>query len=264
MTKTFYFLNGMPRSGSTLLANILNQNPKFWATPTSGLCPLLLQTNAAWNGISELRASAMPQEKISTLRGMLVGYHSNIDRQVVFNKSRGWVCAFELLENILEHPPKIIITYRDIPSILASCEKLFRRELANPASTAQFAQNMETLEGRLAHWTAADQLVGGAYNRIRDCVARGHRQHMHFVNFDELSSKPENTLGELYAFLGETYFVHDFNNIEQSTHEKDSEHGFVDLHTIRQELKPVKKDYREILGDAVRPYLGINYDFIGQ
>jgi sulfotransferase len=262
MQKTFYFLNGMPRSGSTLLANMLNQNPRFWATPTSGLCPLLLQTNATWNGISELRASATSLDKTHTLRGMLDQFHSSC-REVVIDKSRGWVCAFELLENILGHKPKIIVTYRDIPSILSSCEKLFRRELANPASTAQFARNMETLEGRLAHWTSADQLVGGAYNRIRDCVARGHREHIHFVDFDDLTTAPCETMQAIYDFLGEPWYPeHKFNNVEQTTSERDSEHGFVDLHTIRPDIKPMRKDYREILGDAIRPYLNISYEFI--
>ena len=271
---TFYFLNGMPRSGSTLLANMLNQNPRFWATPTSGLCPLLLQTNAAWNNISELRASATVDTKLDTLRGMAYGYHRKhhvrrdgdkdyVQDISIIDKSRGWVCAFELLEQILGQKPKIIVTYRDIPSILASCEKLFRRELANPASTARWGADMETVEGRLQHWTASDQLVGGAYNRIRDCVMRGHRQHMHFVHFDDLTSSPCLTLQGVYEFLGEDLYTgHDFSKVEQTTSERDSEHGFVDLHTIRPDVKPMRKDYRDILGDAVKPYLGISYDFI--
>lgn len=263
MTKKFYFINGMPRSGSTLIANILNQNPKFWATPTSGLCPLLLQTNHIWNSIAELRASAKPADKITTMAGMMEGFHNAMTRPVLFDKSRGWVCAFELAESVLAEKPKIIVTYRDIPSILASCEKLFRRELADPASTARWGQNMETLEGRLAFWTASDQLVGGAYNRIRDCVLRGHRESLHFVNFDDLSSNPTATMQRVYEFLGEEWYAgHDFDNVEQTTHEKDSEHGFVDLHTIRQKIQPVKKDYRDVLGAAVKPYLGFAYDFI--
>lgn len=262
MAKTFHFINGMPRSGSTLLANILNQNPRFRATPTSGLCPLILQVNNVWNNISEIRASATAQNKIDTLRSMVEGFHSDIEQPVVFSKSRGWVCAFELLENVLGYKPGIIVTYRDIPSILSSCEKLFRRELASPGSVAQWGASMETIEGRLAFWTAADQLVGGAYNRIRDCVARGHRDNMHFVNFDNLTSSPAETVKSLYKFLGESEFKHDFVNVEQTTHEKDSEHGFVDLHTIRPAVAQVKKDYREILGDAVRPYMNFSYDFI--
>lgn len=260
--KVFHFVSGIPRSGSTLLCNILAQNPRFFATPTSGLCPLLFSLQHAWSDISELQASSSTAQKIAALTGLMEGFHSSVSQPVVLDKSRGWVAAFELLENILGHKPKILVTYRDIPSVLSSCEKLFRRELANPASTAKFAQNMEKIEGRLEHWSDGTQLIGGNFNRIRDCVARGHRASMHFIHFDNLTSRPKETMQAAYAFLGEEYFPHDFENVEQATHEKDEAHGFVDLHTIRAAVRPVKKDYREILGDAVKPYLNVNFNFI--
>lgn len=253
----------MPRSGSTLLANILNQNPRFWATPTSGLCPLMMNLNHAWNNISELRASAYPEDKLKALRGLMDGFHSRISRPVVLDKSRGWVSNFELLQNVLGTAPKMLVTYRDIPSILSSCEKLFRRETSSPNAVSSVGQEMMTIEGRLAHWTDGAELVGGAYNRIRDCVVRGNRAGLHFVNFDDLVSSPERVLQGVYSFLGEEYFAgHDFARVVQSTHENDAEHGFVDLHTIRPEVAPVRKDFREVLGAAVNPYLQFQYDFI--
>lgn len=251
----------MPRSGSTLLCQILNQNPHFWATPTSGLCPLLLRINHIWPDIPELRASSNPHEKLGLIRGMLHGFHTT-ERPVVLSKSRGWVACVEMLRNALGVEPKLLVTIRDLPSILASCEKLFRAELKSPESVARWGANMETIEGRLAYWTAADQMVGGQYNRIRDCVMRGNRRNMHFIDFDDLCAKPEQTMAEVYAFLGEEPFGHDFNNVEQSTHERDQEHGFVDLHTIRPKIEQAPKDYKQILGDAFKPYVGFSYDFI--
>jgi len=35
------FQSSLPRSGSTLLSNIVGQNPEFHVTPTSGLLDLL-------------------------------------------------------------------------------------------------------------------------------------------------------------------------------------------------------------------------------
>lgn len=259
--KIIHFISGMPRSGSTLLCNILNQNPRFWATPTSGLCPLMLRVNFIWQEIAELKASSTPQEKMGLLQGMLNGFHTT-DRPVVFSKSRGWVAALELLRNAMGSEPKILVTIRDIPSILSSCEKLFRKELKSPESVARWGQNMETIEGRLQFWSASDQMVGGQYNRIRDCVMRGNRRNLHFIDFDDLCQEPECTLKKVYEFLGEEPFTHDLQNVEQTTHEKDEEHGFVDLHTIRQKIEPVKKDYRTVLGNAVKPYIGFTYDFI--
>lgn len=262
MTKTFHCLNGMPRSGSTLLANILNQNPRFRATPTSGLAPLLLQVNQIWNDAPELKASASAADKLNTLRGLAEGFHKAVEQPIIFDKSRAWACAYELLESILGYAPKVIVTYRDIVSILSSCEKLFRKELKSPNSVAKWGQNMETRAGRLAFWSEGSQLVGGSYNRIKDCVARGHRKSLHFVHFDNLTTRPKETMQALYAFLGEEYFPHDFENVEQTTHEKDEAHGFLDLHTIRSAVRPVKKDFASVLGSDAEPYLGVNFDFI--
>lgn len=122
---------------------------------------------------------------------------------------------------------------------------------------------METRAGRLAFWSDGAQLVGGSYNRIKDCVARGHKKHLHFVNFDKLTNTPKEALQGLYNFLGEPYFEgHDFENVAQSTHEKDEAHGFVDLHTIRSAVRPVKKDFLKILEEDSKPYLNVNFDFI--
>jgi len=259
--RTFHFVSGMPRSGSTLLCNILNQNPRFWATPTSGLCPMLLRVNHIWQEIPELKASSTPAEKLGLMRGMIHGFHTT-DRPTVISKSRGWVAALELVRNALGTEPKVLVTIRDIPSILSSCEKLFRKELKSPESPARWGQNMETIEGRLAFWTAGDQLVGGQYNRIRDCVTRGNRRNLHFVDFDDLCADPKAVTDKVYAFLGEEPFEHNFAQVDQTTHEKDDEHGFTDLHTIRPKIEPLKKDFRQILGDAVKPYIGYSYDFI--
>ena len=37
-----FFQSSLPRAGSTLLQNILGQNPEFYVTPTSGVLELFL------------------------------------------------------------------------------------------------------------------------------------------------------------------------------------------------------------------------------
>ena len=41
MSPRIAFQSSLPRSGSTLLSNIVGQNPEFHVTPTSGLLDLL-------------------------------------------------------------------------------------------------------------------------------------------------------------------------------------------------------------------------------
>ena len=39
--KKIFFQSSLPRAGSTLLQNILGQNPDFYVTPTSGVLELV-------------------------------------------------------------------------------------------------------------------------------------------------------------------------------------------------------------------------------
>jgi sulfotransferase len=47
--KRIYFLAGLPRSGFTLLANILAQHPQIYVTPTSGVVDMLVQVRNGWD-----------------------------------------------------------------------------------------------------------------------------------------------------------------------------------------------------------------------
>ena len=38
---TYYFMAGLPRSGSTLLSALLNQNPDIHSEPSSPLCGMM-------------------------------------------------------------------------------------------------------------------------------------------------------------------------------------------------------------------------------
>jgi sulfotransferase len=97
---------------------------------------------------------------------------------------------------------------------------------------------------------AHDQVVGLAYSRLRDVIQRGLSDRLHIVEFDDLTNRPQETLEAIYSFLELDSFPHDFENVDQYTHEDDSVHG-MDLHTIRKSVKLVKDDSLEILGEEV-------------
>jgi len=132
-----YLVNGMPRSGSTLLCNILAQNPKFHSTGTSALVEILYQNHMFWKQNPVINASEKTETLNTILKNIIHAYNSTTNRPVIFNKSRGWATQIELLENILEKPVKIISTIRKVSCILSSLEKLYRKELK------QFDRNIQ-------------------------------------------------------------------------------------------------------------------------
>lgn len=259
--KKFYFIAGLPRSGSTLLCNILNQNPRFHATPTSGVLPLLLTIRNNWNKISAFAAVRNEPAKLRVLQSVLHSFYADIERPVVFDKNRAWSSHFEMLETILGYKPKMLITVRDVRDVLASFEKLWRKE-SRTGQTPQekaFPQEFKTITGRCDVMMKSSQPVGDAYNRMKDSFLRGHKDHMHIIEFEKLTTQPKQVMRDVYEFLGEPYFQHNFDEVEQTTKEDDYFHGFTDLHTIRKEVRPVKSDWKTILGPFAEPFGKFNF-----
>lgn len=259
--KTFHFIAGLPRSGSTLLCNILNQNPRFHATPTSGVISLLLNIRNNWNKIAAFAAARNEPAKLRIMRSILHSFYSDIDKPVIFDKNRGWSSHFEMLDTIQGHNVKMLVTVRDVRDVLASFEKLWRKE-SRTGQTPQeksHPEEFKTIVGRCQVLMKSNQPVGDSYNRMKDSFLRGYKDRMHIIEFEKLTSNPEKTMRSVYEFLGEEYFDHDFQNVEQTTHEDDYFHGFSDLHTIRKEVLPVESDWRKILGPFAEDYGKFNF-----
>lgn len=260
--KTIHFIAGLPRAGSTLLCNILNQNPRFHATSTSGILEIILAIRNQWENVTELRASPNKLGKDAVVRGILHNYYSIVDKPVVFDKSRAWCAFIELAEHILERKCKILIPVRTITEILASFEKLWRKQ----AHEWQFPQEKvhmfewQTVEGRANVWMRNDQPVGIAYNRIRDALSRGFHDRLLFIEFDHLTNHPQETMKAVYTFLEEDRFPHDFEHVEQTTSENDDIHGIPGLHIIRPKVEPVHVDAKSIIGeDAFNKYTNAEF-----
>jgi sulfotransferase len=105
------------------------------------------------------------------------------------------------------------------------------------------------MEGRADVWMRSDQPVGIAYNRIRDAISRGYSDRLHFVEFEDLVSKPKETMQAMYEFLEYEYFDHDFNYVEQVTQENDDIHGIPGLHVIRNKVEPLPAYGSKLIGE---------------
>lgn len=256
--KSIHFIGGMPRAGSTLLANILAQNPRFHVTPTSGLIDALLELRNKFNQLPDFKAAPNEAGMMASVRGALYGFFDPIDRPVCFDRNRAWLSELEMAEVLLEQPAKVIVCVRDIPEILASLEKLWRDNKAFRRIQQQEMHVVEfqSLEGRCNIWLQPAHIVGLSYIRITDALTRGFRDRMHFIHFDLLTRNPAAALQGIYRFLGETPFQHDFENVEQVTSENDLFHGIDGLHDIRSAVRPVPSRAKEVIGGLVEKFKG--------
>jgi sulfotransferase len=257
--KQTFFLAGLPRSGSTLLLNILGQNPGVHVTPTSGILDILVNTRNRWN--KNVAFKAIPwEESERTLcqvqRHIMQGYFEHIEKPVCIDKNRGWLEFLEMASVVVggQENVKVIVTVRDLRDVCASFEKLYRKTAATgqiPQEQADTRLKMKTAVGRLQIFISDGQPVGRAFNAVRDAVTRGWRKQMMFVEFGALTRQPKKTLDAVYSFLDLPAHEHDFDNVEQITHEDDSAHGFKDLHTIRRKVEPMEPQWSSVYDGTV-------------
>ncbi len=124
--KNIYFLSGLPRSGSTVLAAILSQNPSIHATSTSNLLDTLVGTLRAWADSLTTKAQTdqkKEEEKIQhVLNNICKTQYHDIDKPIILDKARGWAddTNMRTMSKVLGHKPKIIATVRNVEDCAAS------------------------------------------------------------------------------------------------------------------------------------------------
>ena len=92
--KKVFYNSSLPRAGSTLIQNILGQNPDIHTTPTSGVFEILAACRTIYTDSLEFKAQDSTQMETgfkSLLKNDLYGFHEPLtDKPYVMDKCRGW------------------------------------------------------------------------------------------------------------------------------------------------------------------------------
>jgi sulfotransferase len=263
MDKPLHFICGLPRSGATLLCNILAQNPRFHCTSPAGILDVMFLVRRQWNETAEFLATPNEAGKERVLKSLLENYYAagGITRPVLFDKSRAWLGMIEMAERLLDRPVKILVPVRDVRDVLASFENIWRRsqQMRELTEKSVTDSSWETAEGRCEIWIRGDQPVGLCYNRIKDALARGYRDRIHFVEYEELTRNPGQTLADISAFLGEPRFDYDFNEVVQVTSDFDEMYPIQGLPSIRPKVESTQPRWPFVLGPWADKYASNNH-----
>lgn len=263
----------MPRSCSTLLQNIFAQNPDFYATPTDGVIELLAGAREKFTNSSEFKAvidqDLFLQAWRNFCKGGLESYCNTLtDKPNIVLKSRGWKGNTKWVENFLGEKPKIFCMVRDLKGIISSFEKLHRK---NPDKTSQWLIEHEvrgTTVFKRVDMYLKNIPVNISLDRIQELIELGLDGSVLFIRAEDLTTRPQEIMNGVYDIIGVEQYQHNFNNIEQLTEENDVIHALDnDLHTIKNKVEPIIKDYKEILGEDICKMIDTEYkwyqDFFG-
>lgn len=254
MDKNIYFQSSLPRSGSTLLQNVMGQNPEFYVTPTSGVIELLYAARGQFSTAIEFKAqdnNEMTKGFKSFCKNGLQGFYSGItDKPYVMDKSRGWGVHYPFLESFIDKP-KVICMVRDLRDVYCSMEKNFRKNPEKSSGIVNWNTGQCTTVAKRVDYWADNVPVGLAITRLKEMIDRGIAENILFVRFEDFTRYPKQEVKRIYDFLDLPEYEHDFTNVLQITQEDDDVHGTEGLHDIRKEIKPVPHNYNEILGPEI-------------
>jgi sulfotransferase len=230
-----HFISGLPRSGSTLLAALLRQNPRFQAGmsgPLAGLFGALLSEMSARNEYSIFIDDAK-RERI--LHGLFDNFYADCPAEVIFDTNRGW-CAWMPAIARLFPEAKVIACVRELPWVIDSIERLVQRNVFSPSSIFNYSSG-GTVYTRANGVAGADGMVGGPYDALKQACYGAQKDRLLLVQYETLTTDPAKTMHAIYAFINEPAFEHDFDHVDYDVTEFDQRAGTPGLHTVRRTVQ---------------------------
>ena len=251
--KTYYFLSGIARSGSTLLGSILNQNPEFYVSPTSPLLDLYCLTEESIRKLTNQYTFDLETISPNIHKSLHTSFYSNIDKPYIFDKHRGWPRNINTIKQIITPNPKVICTYRPIAENIVSFLKLVNKDPDNFVDKDLRQNKIEINTKNRALWIWNHYSSDPFYSMMHGL--QNNRKDILVINYHDLTSNPRKELGRIYDFLEIPFYEHhDFENIYNTCAENDSNWGMKDLHTIRTSLQKTSDDPLEVLGKELFEY----------
>ena len=266
-SKTFFYLAGLPRTGSTVLGEILNQNENIHVSPASPMSEIISEILAKWrtNEIT-LKAYKHPDQLPNVWRGVREGMYRHRDEQVIIDKSWAWHMKdpIDSARDILGEEMKVICTVDNIADCLASFVMLVR---SNPDYNSfidvALQQNHKPLTDENRCQALMDPRVptsvGWCYNNLKQTWQSKNRKNLLLIERTDLITKPAEVLDRIYTFLDRKELqtwgdnqTHFFDGIEKEITENDAgAYGIPNLHTLGPKLRDREWKAKDVLGNQL-------------
>ena len=200
----------LPRSGNTLFASIMNQNPKVACTANSITLEimkdlfLLKQTDVFKNYPDH-------QSLDNVMNSVYDNYYKDWPQDYIIDRNPwGFPINLKFLKRVQDEI-KIIVLVRDVSEILASFIKWSERE------STSFVNQYEakTIEEK------CDMLMNQKGQIVKELIGIKHlldhqpKEMYHIVEYNDLCDNPKQTIEGIYDFLGIYRFNHRYNNLDQ-------------------------------------------------
>lgn len=247
-------MSGLPRSGSTLLTALLNQNPNIHASTNSPVLDTIHYTEEYLLYNSEqYKATPNPEGAHKVLSSIPHNYYFNTSQNIIIDKSRGWVNQIQHIKDYITPEPKIICPVRSIDDILSSFLNLiYQSKTTSFIDEVLIRNNIEiSNDNRCDYLMSPQGIIGQSYNALLECYRKGDEHHLLIVEYDNLVKNPQIELNRIYQFLNLPYYTHNFENIVSKIDENDDVYKLDNMHKVRNKLEKIHRDNTKYLSSSI-------------
>jgi sulfotransferase len=243
-----HFISGLPRSGSTLLAALLRQNPRFHASIMSPVGEIFNATLRAMSAKNEAAVFIDSATRWRVLRGIFDNYYKiegNASVWSIFDTNRGWTTKLPALVELFPDC-RMICMVRNPAWVLDSVERLIKSNPFDLSGIFNFDPG-GTVYTRAEQLSKMDGMIGFAYGGLREAVYGPHADRLLLVRYESLVEHPNAMMGHIYEFIDEEPIKHDFNHIAPlpGIEEFDARLGTPGLHKVLS--KVIRPDHPTVL-----------------
>ena len=265
--KTFFYLAGLPRTGSTVLGEILNQNEKLHVSPASPLSELVSEVLAKWRtNTVTIKAYHHPDQLPNVWRGLRQGLYQHRPEPYIIDKSWAWHMndAIDSTRRYLGEEMKVICTVDDIADCVAS---FIMRIRANPDYLSYIDDYLRQQRLELNDANRCTALmdpnigtsVGWCYENLKKTWNGKNRANLLLIERRDLVRDPGKVIERIYRFLDVPDLAswgdgegHRFDHIEKEISENDgSAYGIPDLHRLGPKLRDREWKAKDVLGNQL-------------
>ena len=252
MSKKYFFLSGLPRSGQTLLSTILNQNPDIHSGPESPLCNMI--TNCFINLENTEQYWLYPKENLlkKLAKALADSYYDDVSSPYVIDKCRVWNSKFnvELIRDNLNSNVKIICCVRNILEVLSSYITLIH----NTNQVSFVDKNLKILGREINDENRCEWLMmkNGLIDLSLTCISETHTlPEICLIEYDEIVFNTDRIIKNIYDFLELPFYRHTFNNLKNNLQPNDNLLGMPALHHVRSDIVKLSVPPSNILPQSI-------------
>jgi len=209
--RKLFFLVALPRSGNTLFASIMNQNPEVACTANSVTLEIiknlyLIKTTDTFKNFPDHKSLDNILDNVYNL------YYKDWSQRIIIDRGPVMLSGnpgnFELMKKHFKPGFKCIVLLRDLMDVFASYMQWYT---GNPNSFVNKLGNTD--EEKLLALMDKQGGIVKELNAIQNAFK--NPSICHFVKYDDIVTNPEQEFRKIYQFLDEPYFNHRFDNLDQ-------------------------------------------------